>query len=159
MRDILFQLGRARDSALVVSFLWVPSHVGLIGNDTVDCLAKAACGQNLPVVCSPPSLRYYRNILYSVHNAQAVNHRNTERATSVSIQHYDHFIDTVHKYRCHGFMVRRHNVVSARHRLGYRPVWQVSKDDEVPQYFTWKLCHIPNVFLKVLSYHSLYFCF
>ena len=73
-----------------------------------------------------------------------MNRRNTERATSVSVQHYDLVIDTAHKNRCNELMVRRHNVVSARLRLGYRPVWQVSQDENVPHYSTSKLCHLPN---------------
>ena len=67
---MLFQLASARDGALVVSFLWVPCHVGLIGNDTVDSIAKDVCGQNLPAVRGPPSSQCYRNTLYSALNAQ-----------------------------------------------------------------------------------------
>ncbi|XP_045119171.1 uncharacterized protein LOC123509096 [Portunus trituberculatus] len=85
VRDILCRLATARDSALVVSFLWVPSHVGLTANDTVDGLAKAACGLPLPAVRAAPSLRCYRNTLFSAVNVLTVNRRNTERADSVSI--------------------------------------------------------------------------
>ena len=70
--------------------------------------------------------------------------RDSERANSVSIQHYDNFIDVLHKYRRNGLMVRRHNVVSARLRLGYRPVWQVAQAEDVPHYSTCKLCHLVN---------------
>ena len=68
---------------------------------------------------------------------------NAERAQSVSILHYDHFRLTPPRYRRHGLMVRRHNIVSARLRLGYRPLWQVSEAGDVPHY-TCKLCDRPN---------------
>ena len=58
VRNILFQLASAHDSALIVSFLWVPSHVGLIGNNIVDSLYKVAFSMNLPVlqcVAHPPN--------------------------------------------------------------------------------------------------------
>lgn len=42
-----------------------------------------------------------------------------------SIQHYEYFVNRPHKYRRNGLTARRHNVVSAHLRLGYRPVWQV----------------------------------
>ena len=40
-------------------------------------------------------------------------------------------------------MVRRHNVVSARLRLGYRPPWQVAGVDGEPAYADCRLCHAP----------------
>lgn len=141
---ILCRLANARDHALVVSFLWVPSHVGLAGNETVDGLAKAACTLDLPAVHVLPSVRRYKHILFSAIHALTVTRRDSERANSVSIQHYDNFIDVPHKYRRNGLMVRRHNVVSARLRLGYRPVWQVSQAEDVPHYSTCRLCHLVN---------------
>ncbi|XP_076035376.1 uncharacterized protein LOC143021653 [Oratosquilla oratoria] len=142
VRDILCRLAYAHDNTLVVSFLWVPSHVGIAGNDTVDSLAKAACDLELPVIRTPPSLRHYKTILCSAMHTLTANRRNAERAHSVSIQHYDNFIDTSHKYRRHGLLVRRHNIVSARLRLGYRPVWQVCQTEDVSHYSTCKLCHL-----------------
>ena len=118
--------------------------MGLTGNDTVDGIAKAACTLDMPVVRAPPSLRCYKNILFSALHSLVVTRRDTERANSVSIQHYDSFLDIPHKYRRHGLMVRRHSVVSARLRLGYRPVWQVSQAEDVPHYSTCRLCHLAN---------------
>ena len=116
----------------------------LTANDTVDGHVKAACGRNLPAVRAQPSLRWYTNTLFSAINALTVNRRNTKRVASVFIQHYNHFIYTTHKYRRHGIMVHRHNVVSARLKLGYRPVWQVSQVEDVSHYSTCILCHLPN---------------
>ncbi|MPC67311.1 hypothetical protein E2C01_061484 [Portunus trituberculatus] len=47
-------------------------------------------------------------------------------------------------YRRRGVMVRRHNVVSARLRLGYRPVWQVAGQVDVPLFPSCHLCGIPK---------------
>lgn len=144
VQNILEKLANARDNALSIRFIWIPSHVGLEGNDIVDGLAKAACALNLPGVRALSSLRCYKNLLSSAISALTVNQRNNERAASVSIRHYDHFINIKNNYRRHGLMVRRHNVVSARIRLGYRPLWQVSQVEDMPHYSMCKLCSRPN---------------
>ena len=141
---ILRQLASARDASLIVSLVWTPSHIGLAGNDTVDRLAKAACALDLAGVNAVPSTRCFRKRIYAAAHAQTVRRRDAERATSVSIQHHDQFLECHHKYRRHGLMVRRHNVVSARLRLGYRPVWQVAQADDMPQYSSCKLCDRHN---------------
>ncbi|MPC46152.1 hypothetical protein E2C01_039860 [Portunus trituberculatus] len=48
--------------------------------------------------------------------------RDLQRVESVTIRHYDSFRYQPFKYRRKGVMVRRHNVMSARLRLDYRPV-------------------------------------
>ncbi len=40
-------------------------------------------------------------------------------------------------------MVRRHNVVSARLRLGYRPPWQVAGVESEPPFTECRLCRTP----------------
>ncbi|KAK7086870.1 hypothetical protein SK128_002699 [Halocaridina rubra] len=135
--DILCRLAAAQDASLVVSF-------GLTGNDTADRLAKAACMLDGHAVDAEPSLRCLRNIIYSAGFAMTVQRRDTERANSVSIQHHDHFLHSRYKYRRRGLMVRKNNVVSARLRMGYRPLWQVSQTLDMPQYTSCKLCDRPN---------------
>ena len=142
---ILCQLATALEHSLVVHFLWVPSHVGITANDTVDLLAKTACGQPLPAAdASPGSLSFYRRKIRAAAHLPIVRRRNIERPLSVTIQHYDHFVNSPYKYRRRGHFVRRHNAVSARLRLGYRPVWQVSETGDVPQFSSCKLCDLPN---------------
>ena len=144
VKDILCQLAAAYDASLSMSFVWTPSHIGLLGNDTVDRLAKAACALDLDNANAVASSQCIRKIIYSAALATTVHRRNAERANSVSIQHHDNFLQDKHKYRRHGPMVRRHNVVSARLRLGYRPVWQVSQTEDMPHYSSCKLCDSPN---------------
>lgn len=140
---ILNQLAMARDYSLVIVFVWIPSHVGLAANETADSLAKAACALNDIDVPAIPSLQCYRRVLNTASHALVVERRNAERGDSVSIRHFENFVNCPHKYRRHGLMVRRHNVVSARLRLGYRPLWQVSQAVDVPQHSSCRLCDLP----------------
>ncbi|XP_042891046.1 uncharacterized protein LOC122265711 [Penaeus japonicus] len=144
VQEILCQLATAHDASLIISFVWTPSHIGLIGNDKVDRLAKEACALDLDDATALPSLRCFRISIFSAAHAITTHRRNAERTNSVSIQHHDHFLQSPYKYRQHGLMVRRHNVVSARLRLGYRPVWQVSQAEDVPRFSSCKLCNRPN---------------
>ena len=144
VQDILHQLAIVQEASNTVSFVWTPSHIGLAGNDTVDSLAKAACTLDLGDADPVPSLRCLRKYIHQAALATTTHRRDAERPNSVSIQHHDHFLHFKHKYRRHGFMVRRHNVVSARLRLGYRPVWQVSQTEDMPHFSSCKQCNQPD---------------
>ena len=141
---ILSFLALMSQRALLLHFLWIPSHIDISYSDTVDKLAKAAC--RLPRRGGGPSPSL------SCHLARVRKHsflstsqqRDLQRAHSVSIHHYDSFRHHRYKYRRRGLMVRRHNVVAARLRLGYRPVWQVAGVDGEPPYTACLLCHEPR---------------
>lgn len=143
--QILRQLATAHESSLVIHFLWIPSHIGLRSNDTADHLAKAACDLDPPAADAPTtSLLCYRKIVRQAARSPTHHRRDAERATSESIQHYDHFLSHQHTYRRNGLMVRRHNVVCARLRLGWRPVWQVAEAEDAPHFSSCRLCDAPN---------------
>ncbi|XP_068213220.1 uncharacterized protein [Palaemon carinicauda] len=144
VRDTLCQLAATYNASLVLFFMWMPSHIGLAGNDRVDSLAKASCTLDLDDRNVEPSLRCLKHRIYSAAFACTVQRRDAERGTSVSIQHHDNFLQSGHKYRRHGLMVRKHNVVSARIRLGYRPVWQVGQTLDIPHCTSCKLCNLAN---------------
>ncbi|XP_068232367.1 uncharacterized protein [Palaemon carinicauda] len=144
VRDILCQLAAAYNASLVLSFMWMPSHIGIAGNDMVDSLAKAVCTLDLDDRKVDLSLRCLKHRIYSAAFACTVQRRDAERGTSVSIQHHDNFLQSRHKYRRRGLMVRRHNVVSARIRLGYHPVWQIEQTLDIPHYTPCKLCNLAN---------------
>ncbi|KAK3884794.1 hypothetical protein Pcinc_010980 [Petrolisthes cinctipes] len=65
VRDILCQLAHAHDVSLVMSFVWMPSHIGLAGNDMADGLPKAAFMLDVGDMAAEPSLRCQRNTIYS----------------------------------------------------------------------------------------------
>ena len=106
-------------------------------------MAKAAC--TLPCGERPfPSLSCYLSRVRTDSFRSTDHCRNQQRAHSLSIQHYDAFRHHRYKYRRRGLMVRRHNVVAARLRLGYRPVGQVAGLEDAPHYSSCLLCHAPN---------------
>ncbi|XP_063858328.1 uncharacterized protein LOC135099751 [Scylla paramamosain] len=115
---ILTALALAHDRLLVIRFLWIPSHVSLAYNDTVDRLAKAACGLPACDAGPAPSLRCLRTRIRAAFLLFTADRTADQRAASVTIQHYDAFRHHRFKYRRRGLWVRRHNVVSARLRLG-----------------------------------------
>ena len=142
---ILRQLATASVNSQVVHFIWIPSHIGIQANDTADSLARAACHLDPPEAdATAASLPHYRTMVRQAASTPTRLRSEAERATSVSIPHYEHFQDRPPKYRRTGLMVRRHNVVSARLRLGYRRVWQVGGMEDVPQFSSCKLCDAPN---------------
>lgn len=143
VQEILQQLASAFDNSLIVTFLWTPSHVGIASNDTVDLIAKNAC-RLPPPDNARPSLRCYKKTIHKAAHLATLQRRDSERTQSVSIQHYDHFRQSPPKYRRHGLKIRRHNVMTARLRLGYRPVWQVCEAGDAPHYSACKLCGLPN---------------
>jgi len=143
IHQILHQLVAAQEHSLCLRFLWIPSHVGIDANDRVDLLAKSACELPLPDGATP-SLSSYKRAIHSAALLPTLHRMDAERGQSVSIQHYDHFRLSPPRYRQHGLMVRRHNIVCARLRLGYRPLWQVSEAGDIPHLSTCRLCDRPN---------------
>ncbi|KAG0724279.1 hypothetical protein GWK47_005217 [Chionoecetes opilio] len=84
-----------------------------VDGDTVDGLAKAACGLPPNGNGPSPSLLCYRARLRSDALLSTARSRDTQRGDSVSIQHYDVIRAHRYKYRRRGLIVRRHNVVSS----------------------------------------------
>lgn len=85
VQDILCQLAYAHDASLVISFVWMPSHIGLAGNDAADGLAKAAFMLYMDDMVVEPSLRCQRSAIFSAVFAMMVQRRDAEQANSVSI--------------------------------------------------------------------------
>ncbi|XP_076042101.1 uncharacterized protein LOC143026000 [Oratosquilla oratoria] len=104
VQAILTQLAVVHEASMAVSLIWVPSHVDLAGNDTVDRIAKAACAFVLDNERVVPSLTCLKNRIHAATHTITTRRRDAERATSVSIQHHDHFLPSRHKYRRRGPM-------------------------------------------------------
>ncbi|XP_076062345.1 uncharacterized protein LOC143037690 [Oratosquilla oratoria] len=116
---------------------------GLHHNTKVDRLAKEACRLSRRGDGRPLSLLCYLNRVRSAALLPEQRRRDTERPFSVTITHYESVCRHKYKYRRKGLMVRRHNVVSARLRLGYRPPWQVAGVEGEPVFTECRLCHAP----------------
>ena len=142
VQQILLHLVSAHDSSLNVRFLWISFHVRIAGNDIVDVLAKNACGLPLSDGATP-SLLCYKQMIHSAALLPTLHRTNAQRTQSVIIQHCNHFRPSTPKYPRHVLMVSRHNIVSARLRLRYRPLWQVSEAGDII-HFSCKLCDRPN---------------
>ena len=141
---ILSFLALLQGRDLKVKFLWIPSHIGLAHSDTVDAMAKAACRLDPRDAGPSPSLSCYISRIRAAAFLPTTHLTDHQRVGSVSIRHYDAFRCHRFKYRRRGLVVRRHNVVSARLRLGYRPVWQVAGDEGEPRFSSCPLCHSPR---------------
>lgn len=121
-------------------FVWIPSQIDIFCSDNVDALAKAAC--HLPPSApgvTPPLSSALTCIKAAAHFSinQALD---LQGEASTSIRHYDSFRCHRYKHRRRGIMVRGHIVVSARRRLGYRPVWQVAGLPDAPHIFSCPTC-------------------
>ncbi|KAK3884718.1 hypothetical protein Pcinc_011036 [Petrolisthes cinctipes] len=145
VQQILSFLSLLRHRNLTVKFLWVPSHVGLHHNGTVDRLAKEACHLPPRGAGRPLSLTCYLSKVRSATLLPVQQRRDVERPFSISITHYESVCHHKYSYRRRGLMVRRHNVVSARLRLGYRPPWQVAGMQGEPPFTECRLCRAPRV--------------
>lgn len=99
---------------------------------TADQLALNACNLDLPAAgANTASLSHYKKRVSQDAFSTTCHLSNTEKVTSVTIQHYEHFLSLPYKYQQNGLMVRRHNVVSAPQ------AWVRTREGEVrdaPQY-------------------------
>ena len=143
VQQILSLLALTTARHLCVHFTWVPSHVGLSHNATADRLAKEACRLPPRGAGRPLSLPCCLSMVRSAALLPVRRRCDAERPRSVTINHYESVCRQQYKYRRRGLMVRRHNVVSARLRLGYRPPWQVAGVEGVPPYTECRLCSAP----------------
>ncbi|XP_050709726.1 uncharacterized protein LOC126994457 [Eriocheir sinensis] len=106
-------------------------------------LAKEAC--RLPPCGDgrPLSLPCHLSRVRSAAFLPARRRRDAERPHSVTINHYESVCRHKYSYRRRGLTVRRHNVVSARLQLGYRPPWQVAGVEGEPVFTKCRLCCSP----------------
>ncbi|KAK3893260.1 hypothetical protein Pcinc_002944 [Petrolisthes cinctipes] len=141
---ILSFLALLRHRNFTVKMLSVPSHVGLRHNGTVDRLAKEACHLPPRGVGRPLSLTCYLSRIRSAALLPVWRRMDAERPFSISITLYEFVCHHKYIYHRRGLMVRRHNVVSARLRLGYQPLWQVAGMQGEPPFTECHLCQVPR---------------
>ena len=125
-----------------VKFLWIPSHVGYAPHDRADALAKGAQQLHCDTPPGLPNLATVRRSLRCLSADEDTSQLDAERSSSVSIQHYDLFRATPHRYGQHPTLTRRCDVAVAWIRLGYRTLWEVTRQ-RPPQHDACKLCNLP----------------
>lgn len=59
---IIKQLLELQRKSKIIKLQWIPSHVGIIGNEIVDDLAKKACNDGIPLYFQP----FFSDRLYLV---------------------------------------------------------------------------------------------
>ena len=57
--------------------------------------------------------------------------RNSQRPASISVKHYDQYMNVRFIYGTHKARTRQCDIVTARIRLGYRRIWQVNETGDV----------------------------
>lgn len=65
VRDILCPLANAHDVSLVMPFVWMPTHIWLVGYDTVNGFAKTAWMLDVDDMFGEPSLWHQRDTINS----------------------------------------------------------------------------------------------
>ena len=112
-----------------IKFLWIPSHIRHQNYDTVDKLANEACTESPETENLGISIRTIKTMLKQEWLSRLDNIRDTERAESSSIKHYDNFRHIEHKYGKSKYYTRECDKVAVRVRLGYRYTWEIAHPD------------------------------
>ncbi|MPC53339.1 hypothetical protein E2C01_047229 [Portunus trituberculatus] len=115
-----------------------------LANATAEHLTKEACDLPPREDGCPLFLSCYFSRVRSSALLPVRCRRDAVRPLSVTIHHYDSVCLQKCTYRRRSLMLRRHNVVSARLRLGYRLPGQISEVEGEPPYTECRLCHAPN---------------
>lgn len=107
-----------------VKFTWVPSHVGIKGNELADKQAQKAARVGVSTrECL--TIGQFKTLIKCEQIEFRNTKRNKERSASYSIKHYDLFVDNEHKYGQNKLHTGPCDRIAARIRLGYRKIWQL----------------------------------
>ena len=127
VNDILANVIQATQKKIDITFMWLPSHIGVRRHDQADGLAKAAC--NNATIDEPGDfpLARVKHLLIQAQQESLQDLTNTQRPVSISIPHYERTSRTSYKYGTHKILTRQCDVVAAKIRLGYTPIWQLNE--------------------------------
>ena len=140
-----------------IVFTWIPSHVGIKGNDDADKSARAmACeSADIPECLT---INQFKALAKCENKESTILRTNSQRPESGSIRHYDLFRDIKHNYgegkQCTGPCDR----IAARIRLGYRKMWKVRYDAGATFDEGLSKCVLCDVPLSDMLEHYIVFC-
>ena len=137
--DIRLNVLRASRSNFVIHFIWLPSHIAIARHDLADKLAREACTKpDVDMDLGIPLARVkHAQVRSNKEDLQDL--RNSQRPASISVKHYDQYVNVRFIYGTHKARTRQCDIVTARIRLGYRHIWQVNETGNV-EYTKCKLC-------------------
>ena len=108
-----------------VKFIWIPSHIGIPGNERADMLAKEATQKEKIDYRLGISIKQIKTKIREKQLADMCTERQMQMNQSRSVQYYNNVASqTSYKYGRKG-VSRHRDLVVARLRLGYLYPWQV----------------------------------
>lgn len=128
VEQILTELYNCSEIGLTLKFTWIPSHIGITGNEAADTKAREAAltQTNEGNITQIYSLRHFKTLLNSEAKEAVRMRMNTQRSESMSIKHYDLFKDVKIDYGASRVYTGRCDRIAARIKLGYRRPWQIN---------------------------------
>ena len=124
MNRVRKKLKSLSEQNISVKFVWIPSHVGIQGNERADQLAKAATQRDNVDYPLGKSATQIKSFIKNCHSEYEDALRVSE-ADSASIQYYNNVaLNSNFRYGKNGGNRYRESVI-ARIRLGYLYNWQV----------------------------------
>ena len=122
--EIIKNLILAKKKSLNIQFMWVPSHVGIVGNEKADALAKAGSDM-INSSHEVFTTNQFKTLLKNHIEEERIQRMDAERPTSSSIKHYDTLIANKHTYGTGRLYQGACDRIAARIRLGYRHPWEI----------------------------------
>lgn len=108
-----------------ITFLWVPSHFGVKGNEEADHFANQATNKDHIDCDVEPSIKQVSNKTARLLHSKYMNEIENIVPNSNTLQHYQRITQT-HTVDYRKIKNRRTQTTIARIRMGYPYIWELS---------------------------------